>query len=236
MSFLQGLITNNIQLLETQKSLYSCLLTPNGKFLFDFFVFRCDHKIYIECEGGERAENLLNRLQMFKLRADVSFDLDKNISVYAVFDAENQSGTFQDTRHSTLGFRCLNIPDHVTRSDFNIWDEIRLRLGVPDGSRDMIPQKSTLLECNIDRFNGVDFNKGCYMGQELTARMHFRGLTKKTLCPVQFNGKIPDAFTDIVNNEGKLVAEMRSSCGDIGLVLIKKDLLNNSAALPFKVL
>lgn len=236
MSFLQGLITNDVSLLNNQQSIYSCLLTPNGKFLFDFFVIKSNEYLLIECEGGDRAESLLKRLMMFKLRANVSFDLKKNIDVYALSKQLPSVNCYQDTRHPDMGYRSLEQPNNGQETAYEEWDKKRIALGIPDGSRDMIPEKSTLLECNIDKFNGVDFNKGCYMGQELTARMHYRGLTKKTLLPVEFEKEVPASFTDIKDQNNKLIAEMRSSCNKIGMVLIKKNLLETSEKLPFKLL
>ena len=236
LSFLQGLITNNTSLLNQQNSFYSCLLTPNGKFLFDFFVIKKDDDIILDCEGGDRAEQLLKRLQMFKLRADVIFELKNNLSIFTLSKKVSGQECYQDTRHKDMGFRCFEAPQDAREVSFEEWDEKRIGLGVPDGSRDMIPEKSTLLECNIDAFNGVDFQKGCYMGQELTARMHFRGLTKKTLSPVKFNQTPPPPFTDIKDDNGKVIAEMRSSCGNIGLALIRKELLKEPEKRPFTLL
>ena len=224
--FLQGLITNNINLLETQNAFYSCLLTPNGKFLFDFFVIKDEDRLLIECEGHDRAEALLKRLQMFKLRADVSFELLKQKDVYALL---HHNGDYTDTRHPDMGSRSFQKPEDIEEVPFEVWDMHRIKLGIPDGSRDMIPEKSTLLECNIDQLNGIDFKKGCYMGQELTARMHYRGLTKKTIVPLEFKGTPPEPFTDLHDQDGQFIGEMRSSCGNFGLALLKKSNLSFSS-------
>jgi folate-binding protein YgfZ len=92
-------------------------------------------------------------------------------------------------------------------------------LGVPDGSRDMIIAKSTLLECNLDKLNGISWSKGCYMGQELTARMHYRALVKKRLFTVKIEGPAP-VVDSIIRLGDEDVGEMRSSCGDVGLALL----------------
>ncbi len=221
--FLQGLITNDIRLLETQKAIYTCLLTPNGKFLFDFFVIRDGENLLLECEGGHRAQDLLKRLQIFKLRADVSFHIEDKKGIYAVFHSKVD---FADPRHPEMGHRSFSRPDNMEEAAFDLWDTKRIKLGIADGSRDMIPEKSTLLECNIDQFNGVSFDKGCYMGQELTARMHYRGLTKKTLLPLEFTGTPPAPLTDLKDQDDQLIGEMRSSCAQFGLALLKKSNLS----------
>ncbi|MCB9973170.1 MAG: folate-binding protein YgfZ [Rhodospirillales bacterium] len=233
--FLQGLITNDITRLQTSPSLYSCLLTPNGKFLFDFFVTEDGDSCRLECEGGERAQHLLQKLKMYQLRADVTLEMEEERRViYALLfppsvlpsHAAEDSGvetSYPDPRHPRMGLRTLDKPHSIPAAPFDIWDSHRIKLGIPDGSRDMSPEKSTLLECGIDTFHGVSFDKGCYMGQELTARMHHRALTKKALVPVQFDGPPPPPFSDLRDDDGALIGEMRSSCGSLGLALLRKD-------------
>jgi len=253
-AFLQGLITNNMDHLESGKLLYTCLLTPQGKFLHDFFVHDGGNFLLLDCEGGDRAEDLYTRLNKYRLRAKVQLSLEPHNDVYAVLPPSFTSplegggwvGGAPDPRHPDMGTRSFEKPDMEERP-FDQWDERRIRLGIPDGSRDMEIERSTLLECNLERFNAIDFNKGCYVGQELTARMHHRGLAKKHLYPVTLNLSFrrrpessdadqkdpgfhrddslcfPAPFTDIESN-GKLIGNMRSSCDDIGLALLKDDL------------
>lgn len=212
--FLQGLITNDIDLLETQPSLYACLLTPQGKFLHDFFITAQNDEIWLDCEGGERAEDLAKRLTMYKLRANVQIICIPETNIYAVFG--QQTGT-PEPRHAEMGNRSFEKPALPEKS-FETWDQHRIRLTIPDGSRDMIVNVSTLMESNIDKLNGISLTKGCYVGQELTARMHYRGLAKKHLHTVQ--GDLP-SFGAEIREDGKLIGEMRSSSGDIGLALLK---------------
>src|SRR5262249_1470075 len=127
-------------------------------------------------------------------------------------------------------WRSFEKPQNLEEKPFEVWDAHRIRLCIPDGSRDMIPGVSTLLECNIDRLNGVSWDKGCYMGQELTARMHYRGLAKKHLYAIQSDHPLP-AFGEEIRIDGQLIGEMRSSCGDVGLALLKDDFRSNNAAL-----
>lgn len=203
--FLQGLITQDITLLEKQDLIYSCLLTPNGKFLFDFFIFQDGDKLTIDCEGGTRATNLLQRLSMFKLRSDVELKLEDNIGVYQIFNGEKQNG-LKDPRFD--GYRAYSKPDNLNEVEFDVWDEYRIKHEIPDGSRDMIPEKSFIHESEIISKTAVSYDKGCYMGQELVSRMHHRGLIKKQLRCVN----LEDASQDI---------ELRSGCNRIGLALIR---------------
>lgn len=218
--FLQDLITNDMNKLEDGKLLYACLLTPQGKFLHDFFVHKGqtqngENFYLLDCEGAERAQDLFKRLNMYRLRADVQINVEENVPVYAVLGAKVG---LKDPRHADMGYRSFDLPSEALAKEgkpndleeapFEVWDTHRIKLTVPDGSRDLVPEKSTMDEAHMDTLNAVDYNKGCYVGQELTARMHYRGLGKKHLQTVNVNA-LPEK------------AELRSSCGDIGIALVR---------------
>jgi len=239
--FLQGLITNDVEKLKEERIQYACLLTPQGKFLHDFFLHwgesnKGNDFILIDCEGGFRAEDLFDRLNKYRLRSKVKLSFEKENNVYAVF---NSDGVLNDPRHFALGARSFEQPDNATREDFDEWDKQRIILGVPDGSRDMEVERATLLECGLERFNAIDWDKGCYMGQELTARMKYRGLGKKHLQVLKFTGMaVPAPFQEI-EMDGKVIGNMRSSCGDIGMALIKDEYLErlkNDTSSPVCIL
>ena len=222
-SLLQSLITNDIYHLDTTPSLYACLLTPQGKFLFDFFITEENDTLILDCEGGERLNELKKILQMYALREDIKIEIQDNITIYA--GLFNCCGT-SDPRSNEIGYRSFTKPESTPESSFEVWDKHRIKLCIPDGSRDMIPGKSTLLENHIDKLNGISFEKGCYVGQELTARMYYRGLTKKhlrTVKPEELELDQLPKFGTQLKKDGKTIGEMRSSSGDIGLALIKKD-------------
>lgn len=217
-AFLQGLVSNNVEAAAMGILVYACLLTPHGKFLHDFFIHDGGDVLLLDCEGGTRAQDLYTRLNRFRLRSKVTLSVEESHPVYAVIGTP---AGLHDPRHVDMGYRSFDKPDLPER-DFSVWDAHRIMLGVPDGSRDMEIEKSTLLECNLDKLNAIDWNKGCYMGQELTARMHYRGLAKKHLYPVRIDEGCPDAGTDLYDGE-TLIGEMRSSQGKIGLALLKDD-------------
>lgn len=219
--FLQGLVSNDVTKLAESGILYSCLLTPQGKFLHDFFMHHGDGFILLDCEGGHRAEDLYDRLNKYRLRSKVTISVEKENPVYAVFDSDLG---LSDPRHFKMGNRVFEKPD-LPREDYDEWDQQRIILGIPDGSRDMEIERSTLLECNIDKFNGIDWNKGCYMGQELTARMHHRNLGKKHPQTLKFSGMAPPPPFNDIHLNGKIIGNMRSSCGDVGLAIVKDDVL-----------
>lgn len=216
--FLQNIITNDLNKLTDGQLLHSCLLTAQGKFLHDFFVSKKDDAYLLECEGGERAEDLLKRLTFYRLRAKVTLEFQKDISVYTVFGRAD----FKDPRHDALGSRVFQKPD-LGEIDFAVWDKIRIAHSVADGSRDAEIEKSTLSELNMEE-TSIDYKKGCYIGQELTARIHHRGLAKKHLFPVKFAAEAPPRSTPLFI-QGKTAGEMRSSQGNIGLALLKDELL-----------
>lgn len=217
--FLQGLISNDLDKLLTKPSLHACLLSAQGKYLHDFIITRTSGGYELDCEGGERTLDLAKRLTMYKLRADVTVDAAPQATVYAVFGGDQG---IPDPRHGDLGARISQKPS-LPELPFALWDDRRIRLGIADGSRDAEIGKSTLEELNMVP-TAVSFEKGCYVGQELTARMEHRGLAKRHLVPLSFAGTLPSPGTDIII-AGHVIGSMRSACGQIGLALLRDDSL-----------
>ena len=223
--FLQGLVSNDMALCLPGKPLYAALLTPQGKFLHDMFILDAGDHFLIDCEK-DRAEDLLKRLKAHKLRAKVTLEnVSAEYDVWAAWGADIPffEGWFIDPRLPALGARAVLKqsvePIFRQRADFDAYDRHRIELGVPDGSRDMEIGKATLLECNLDKLNAISWSKGCYMGQELTARMYYRALVKKRLFPVNIEGAMPGAGTPVLF-DGAEIGEMRSHCGGVGLALL----------------
>lgn len=258
-TFLQGLVSNDVHAVTSNRAVYACFLTPQGKYLHDFFMAEQDETLLLETERA-RAADLLRRLKPFKLRSKVNLeDRSEAYSVAVLLPtaaAAARAGlagdlgataawrgglAFADPRHPALGVRALfptrtEADTKATLADtgfalgpFDLYDRLRLALGVPDGSRDLVLEKSTLLEGNLDIFNGVSWDKGCYMGQELTARLRYRGLLKKRLVPVSIAGPTPAPGTP-VTCDGRDAGEMRSACRDLGLALLRLELLEDPGA------
>ncbi|MEM6902552.1 MAG: folate-binding protein [Pseudomonadota bacterium] len=231
-TFLQGLITVDSEGLEVGSVRYGCLLTPQGKFGFDFFLIRqAPDAFWLETETG-LANDLMKRLRLFKLRSKVDLAVIEP-AVFALLSpppADIDGITvFEDPRMVALGHRAIGEDGQlrqwledagITQASISDYDDLRLGLGIPDGTRDMEVGKSTMLECNIDQLNGVDWEKGCYMGQELTARTRYRGLVKKRLIPMTIDGPLPDYGTPVMR-DGKSVGETRSAFGNKALALMK---------------
>src|SRR5437868_981048 len=243
--FLQGLVSNDVEKVAPDRAVYAALLTAQGKYLHDFIMAAAGDAIWLDAEAARLAD-LKRRLSMYRLRAKVAIDDLADLAVAAVFGdgarealgLPEQAGAarpfgdglvFVDPRLATLGARVMLPRDRLrgafesaglAETDFAGYDRHRLALGVPDGSRDLVLEKSILLESGFDELNGVDWQKGCYVGQELTARTKYRGLIKKRLFPVRIDGP-PPAPGGIVEIGGKDAGEMRSSRDGIGLALLR---------------
>lgn len=235
--FLQGLISNDTRKVAPGHAVWAALLTPQGRFLNDMFVVDAGQDVfYLETER-ERAPALARKLKMYTLRSKVVVeDRSAALEVAAVFgdDASRALGlenavTFTDPRLPTLGVRVIAAAGQaatllsargLSEAPLAAYDALRLPLGVPDGSRDLQVEKALLLENGFDELNGVDWKKGCYMGQELTARTKYRALIKKRLFPVRVEGTLPEAGTPVHQN-GEEVGEVRSGMGDRALAMLK---------------
>jgi hypothetical protein len=205
--FLQNLITNDIGLLNKQDALYACLLSPKGMFLYDFFISEPEHEVetlYIECEGGKRAKNLANKLDCYKQDSKINIETKPNIPFFAVLGL---AFGYKDPRHDKMGYRAYRRPAGIPEEHFEKWDYLRISLGIPDGSRDMIYGKTTMAAARIARFNGLSYEKSDYIGQNFVAQRHYSGLIKKHLQHVKLSD-MPEG------------AELRSSCKDLGIALI----------------
>jgi len=250
--FLQGLISNDTTKIAAGQAIWAALLTPQGRFLNDMFVAAGDgaaggaDMLLLETER-ERAPALAKKLGFFKLRSKVTVeDRSAAMEVAVVFgpDADkvlpiDGAVAFVDPRLPSLGLRVLapagTAMTLLTARGFapaplEVYESLRLELGVPDGSRDLQPEKALLLESGFDELNGVDWKKGCYMGQELTARTKYRGLVKKRLFPVRVEGALP-ASGVAVHQNGQDVGELRSGTGDRAIALLRIDAARGAAAL-----
>jgi folate-binding protein YgfZ len=222
-SFLQGLVSNDVTQAAPGHAVWAALLTPQGKWLADFFVLAEGERLLLEVEAAQAAM-LVASLTRFRLRAKVTLrDASADFVVHAAWGgAAPPPGVIAapDPRLAEAGWRLLApapLPADATAADY---DAHRLALGLPDGARDMDPQKSVLLEAGFDELHGVSWTKGCYMGQELTARTKYRGLLKRRLFPVAVEGPLPAPGTPITR-DGAEVGEMRSGQGGLGLALLR---------------
>ena len=242
--FLQDLISNDIEKLGPTKAIHAALLTPQGKYLHDFFVFEHAAAIYFDCES-KRRDDLIRRLKRYRLRAKIDIEKYDTLNLFALVGDHVHEMTspltdgivYADPRLSVLGARAA-LPDGGTaaleaqifepmsRDDY---ERLRIGQGVPDGSRDLVVDKALLLESGFEELAGVDFEKGCYIGQEVTARMKHRGLVRKRLLPVEIDGPPPAPGTVVMRGE-TAVGEMRSSIKGQGLALLRLEDVERATA------
>ena len=234
-AFLQGLISNDAAEAAPGRAVWAALLTPQGKWLADFFLFAAGERLLLDCERTQ-APALAARLSRFRLRSRVSLrDASDAFQVHAGWGgaALPQSGDVAaaapDPRLPGAGWRALaTAPLPGADATPEDWDRHRLALGLPDGSRDMAPEQSVLLEGGFDELRGISWTKGCYMGQELTARTRYRGLLKRRLVPVSVDGPVPPRGTPVLAGAAE-VGEMRSGRDGLGLALLRLDALDGRA-------
>lgn len=257
-AFLQGLISNDVNKVSPTRAIYATFLTPQGRFLHDFFIAEAGGALLFDCEAA-RLDDLKRRLGMFKLRSKVAIADVSAIFAVAVITGNEattelglaaDAGTakpweggsvFVDPRLATAGLRTILPRDRasqilaqagIVRGDFADYERRRLSLGLPDGSRDMPVEKAIILENGLDELNGIDWNKGCYLGQELTARTKHRGLVRKRLMPVAIEGPTPDPGTPVMAGD-KEAGEMHSAMDGVGLAMLRLEFLERAEPLAF---
>jgi len=246
--FLQGLISNDITKVTPAHSIYATLLTAQGRFLHDFLVSQSGDELLLEL-ARERRADLVKRLTLYRLRSQVTVTPDDTLAVAAAWpdDALAPLGlpaspgatvaraggvVLVDPRLPALGARLVVSRERLdealaglARAPYADYERHRRRLGVPETGDELVVEKSILLENGIDELNGVDWQKGCYVGQELTARTKYRGLIKKRLLPVAIDGPAPPPGTPVTLGERE-AGELRSAADGIGLALLRLEMVD----------
>ncbi|MDJ1007896.1 MAG: folate-binding protein [Paracoccaceae bacterium] len=212
--FLQNLVTSDVAGLASGL-VYTALLTPQGKYLADFFLAPDRDGILIDVKASI-AGDLIRRLSMYKLRAKVSLD-PTDITVSRGLGAPPH-GAFADPRHPALGWRFYGAPGSGEIAD---WDSIRVAHLIPETGIELIPGDTYILEAGFERLAGVDFRKGCYVGQEVTARMKHKTELKKGLARVAVSGKA--GAGDEITADGKAAGVLHTRAGDEAIAYLRFD-------------
>ena len=226
--FLQGLVTNDVEKLAPGQGVYAALLTAQGKILFDFFMVEGDGAILIDCHAGSR-DALLKRLSLYRLRSKVVLEARDQLAVLAEWDgaAARYAISYPDPRLETLGRRAVISKGEMHRDllPASAYHAQRLAAGVPE-STDFGSDKMFALDADLDELQAVDFEKGCYVGQELTARMKHRGTARKRLLPFEFASE--GAHDLSLKAAGKDVGEIMSEYGRSGFAQVRLDRLEEA--------
>ena len=230
--FLQGLLTNDVERLEPGQARYAALLTPQGKILFDMIVVRGpgeEPSYLIDCAGVQAAD-LARRLGFYKLRAKVAIaDVSADRAVAAFWGDEPSSVDegllYADPRDPRLGWRAIlprPIAAAVGSEHVGEYEGLRIAVGAPKGGLDFAYADAFPHDANLDLLHGVDFDKGCYVGQEVVSRMKHRGTARKRIARVKLAGPAPAPGTPVLDRE-LAVGALGSSSGREALALIRLD-------------
>lgn len=232
-AFLQRLVTNDVEHLPGGEARYAALLTPQGKILADFFILadRADPNRFLLDVPESLAGDLVKRLTLYRLRAKVEIrDRSGELGVFVLDDGTaapiDTAQVFADPRAPGLWRRAVASRaalDHLG-GDAARWAyrEQRIRAGVPDGGIDFAYGETFPHEANLDRLHGVDFRKGCYVGQEVVSRVEHRGTARKRVVGVRFEGEPPPVGAEITA-DGVELGTMGSTVDGLGLGLIRLD-------------
>ncbi|MEO1253160.1 MAG: folate-binding protein [Pseudomonadota bacterium] len=227
-AFLQGLITQDVSRLDAG-AIFACLLTPQGKILFDFFIAPAGsdetEKLLVDV-AAESADALLKRLKLYKLRAKVEIALADDLAVYwSPEAAESLDGAlcaFADPRHAGLGRRIIADPGAAPAGDD--YASARIGVGAPEAGADFNADDVFPLDVNFDALNAVDYKKGCFVGQEVASRMKRKGEARKRTLIALFDGA-PPAPGAAVTADGSTLGRIMSGVEGRALALIRLDRL-----------
>ena len=241
--YLQGLITNDINKCTSDNAIYSCLLSPQGKFIADFFIIEYQNKYLLEI-NNKFIEDFLKKLKIYKLRSNVNINKNDIYGSFVILDNdvtkfENNILTFIDPRSEKLGIKAyieyqkMSIiinKFNLNEINFSVYRELFINNLIPYSTEDLTVNKSLLLENNFDNINAIDWEKGCYVGQEITARMKYRALLKKSIKALEIISGNTEPGNKIYYNKNE-VGEIISCFNNFAIGMLKiedvKDIFRN---------
>jgi folate-binding protein YgfZ len=221
--FLHNLLTQDVETLAEGELRYGALLSPPGRLLFDLFIRGEAGGVLLDA-AADRRDALMQRLAMYKLRAQVSVEADDR-AVFVCWP-DTAEGFAPDPRTAALGGRRYG-GEPETNAAQDDWQAHRLAVGVPDPATDAPDDKTYPIEANFDLLNGVDFQKGCFIGQETTSRMKRRGAIRSRMLPIAFEGPPPVFGAEVLNGELR-AGEMLSGRDGAAMALVRLDRLDGA--------
>ena len=221
--FLQGLLTNDVLTADASLWRFAALLSPQGKILFDMLILRSDAEFWLDLRA-DMVPSLLKRLGMYRLRSKVTFS-DASLTHHVmVGEGALPAGlSAPDPRHAALGWRAI-MAGPATGGDESPWHRRRIAAGVPEGGVDFAFGEIFPHEANMDRLHGVDFKKGCYVGQEVVSRVEHRGLARRRFIAMNYDGPAP-ALDAALLADGVEIGVAGSSAAGTCLALVRLDRL-----------
>ena len=221
--FLHNLLTQDVETLAPGQLRFGALLSPPGRLLFDLFLLGLEDGVLLDV-AADRRDALLQRLAMYRLRAQVAVEADEG-GVFAVWDGEAE-GFIPDPRAPALGGRFYGevVETNATEDD---WQAHRLAVGVPDPAADAPSDKTYPIEADFDLLNGIDFQKGCFVGQETTSRMKRRGAIRNRMLPIAFDGPPPPFGAEVLNGDLR-AGEVLSGRDGAAMALLRLDRIDGA--------
>ncbi len=223
--FLQGVVTNDVGRVDVGPT-YAALLNPQGKYLFDFLMIGDGADILLDVKA-DAADSLARRLGLYRLRAKVAIE-PTDLAVVVGIGAPAPDGALPDPRDASLGWRLYTadpaaVLAGIAPLDPAEWHALRIERAVPETGIELVPEDTYILEAGFERLGGVDFRKGCYVGQEVVARMKHKTELRKGLAPVRVEGEAPPPGTEITAEDGRAAGTLYSTAGDLGLAHLRFD-------------
>jgi folate-binding protein YgfZ len=235
--YLNGLVTHSVETLSPGEARFAALLTPQGKIVVDFFAVAVEPEdgggFALDCPRA-LGEELVKRLLFYRLRSKVEIEARPDLAIAAVLDQEPPADlglVYADPRHAGLGWRAVLPAEDAEAAlaaagaalvDPELWQKLRIALGVPEGGKDFAYGDTFPHEADMDALNGVDFHKGCFIGQEVVSRVERRGTARARVVPVAYEHAAPEAGIEVHAGE-RAVGHMGSAAGGRGLALLRLD-------------
>lgn len=231
-AFLQGLFTCDVERVAPGSPAFGALLTPQGKIIVDFILSEQDDAFWLDVPAPLAAD-LLKRLRLYRLRAQIELaDLSETLGVQAIWGEETlPAGAQPDPRHPGLGARLIAERATLAQNpgDSAAWEAQRIACGIPQGGADFAYGEAFPHEANMDLIGGVDFKKGCYVGQEVVSRVHHRGTARRRILPAEMAGPAPAPGTPVLAGDTE-VGTLCSTAGPHALASIRLDKADDAKA------
>ncbi len=232
--FLQGLISNDIHKIANDKLIYCAMLSPKGRFLYNFFIFEKNDSIFLD-SLDIRVDEIIRKLSFYKLKKDITIVKNLDLKVFCNLNGEIENSqpahSFKDPRSKTLGQRIYSNESKLESfeiiNDTKDYEFTRIKNKIPESEKDLNYDKSIIVEYGLDNFNAIDYEKGCYVGQELTARTHHLGQVRKKIFYCKFDSQeIIAKNSEVFLNDTKIglaLSSIKYNNMVYGLIFIKID-------------